>query len=210
MSKKKDTKKDHTYRKHDVTGALSFVRSQLEWDLMPEEDRPKTDREAAQLFFTIDRSNATMAEFLAALKDHCVEELERLTKENRKPPKKKLAGFVNMATGEKRAAFPDFLTLPSNHYDELLALVRWIEQMPECVEFPDGAWDQVNDKIVDFVPLDEAQWPGVFVDSVQIETIKTTQRNIVPGTLVVLLQHENCDGDTDEHHCVLVRGNYKP
>lgn len=136
-------------------------------------------------------------------------DLKELQNSERKPPKR-LVGFVNVATGEKRPAFPDFLTLPSNHYDELLVIVRWVDSKPDLIDLSEDTWDFIHDKILDLVPIDKAQWPDVFVDSVQIETIKTTQRNIVPGTLVALLQHENCDGDTDEHHCVLVRGNYKP
>lgn len=207
MSKKKPN--PQVYRRHDVTGALAFIRSLMEWDLMPEDDRPKTDREAAALFFEIDRSNATLAEFLAALKDFTVEELERLTTQHRKPPKqvKKLIGFVNMLTGEKRDAFPDFITLPASTYDQLLDLITWVDRTPACVELPDRAWESIHDTMVDLVEFDDTRWPGVYVDSMQIETVETSQRNITPGTLVVLLQHENADGDSTEHHCVLVRGN---
>lgn len=200
------SKQDHTYRKKDVTGALGFVRLLFAdlWDAMPEADRPRTDREAASTFFQVDRSNSNMAEFLAQLQAHNVAELDRLSQEKRKPPKR-LVGFVNMATGEKRPAFPDFLTLEPDAYDGLLALVRWIEATPASIDLPDRAWESINDTLVDSVEIDEAQWPGVFVDSIQVETVETSQRNITPGTLVVLLLHEDSD-DSDEHHCVLVRG----
>lgn len=84
-------KKDHTYRKQDVTGALSYVRSLIAdlWDVMHEEDRPKTDREAAQLFFETDRAGYNMEEFLKFLRDHNAEEVERLINSPRKPPKKR-------------------------------------------------------------------------------------------------------------------------
>lgn len=197
-----------TYRGKDVTGALAFVRSLMEWDLMPLDDRPKTDREAASLFFQIDRSGANMDEFLASLKEFTVAELERLTTQQRKPPKqvKKLVGFVNVLTGEQRPAFPDFIVLPASTYDQLLDLVRWVESTPTCVDLPDSAWEGIHDTMADLLEVDDTAYPGVYVDNVQIETIETMQRNITPGTLVALLMHEDSD-DSGEHHCVLVRGN---
>lgn len=133
-------------------------------------------------------------------------DLKELRNSERKPPKR-LIGFVNVATGEQRPAFPDFLTLPAQVYDDLLAMTCWIDNKPEFVDLPEEAWDTLHERTVNAVPVDTAQWPGVFVDSVQIETVKTSQRNITPGTLVVLLQHES---HPTEHHCVLVRGNYSP
>ena len=215
MSKKKakDKKQQvaypaHTYRGKDVTGALGFVKSLFAdlWDVMPEDQRPRTDREAAATYFQVDRAGYNMDEFLAQLQAHNVAELDRLSKESRKPPKR-LVGFINMATGEKRPAFPDFLTMPASQYDKLLALIVWSDSTPACVELPDRAWESIHDTMVDCIELDEAQWPGVFVDSAQIETVETAQRNITPGTLVALLSHEDQDGDDTEHHCVLVRGN---
>lgn len=132
--------------------------------------------------------------------------LAELRESPRMPPKR-LVGFINIQTGDKRPAFPDFLTLPADAYDELLYLVRWVDAAPVSINLPDRAWESIHDSTVDFVQIDEAQWPGVFVDSVQIETPETSQRNITPGTLVALLQHEDADGDSTEHHCVLVRGD---
>lgn len=216
MSKKKQAKKataeavqqaaypQHHYKGKDVSGALGFVSSLMDWDLFPKEKRPTTDRAAAALFFELDRSNATMAEFLEHLHEYNEIEREKLAASTRIPPKR-LIGFVNMLTGEKRAAFPDFLTLPADAYDELLHLIRWADLTPACVGLPDRAWESIHDCMVDFVRVDEAQWPGVFVDSVQIETVDTAQRNISPGTLVALLSHEDQDSEETEHHCVLVR-----
>ena len=141
----------------------------------------------------------------------CVEDsratLAMLAAAPRKPPQKKLVGFINVATGEKRPAFPDFMTLPDWQYDKLLALIRWADSTPVDVNLSDRAWESIHDTMVEHVEIDEAQWPGVYVDSVQVETIETAQRNITPGTLVVLLQHEDADGEAVEHHCVLVRGD---
>lgn len=197
-----------TYRGKDVTGALAFIRSLMEWDLMPLDDRPKTDREAAALFFQIDRSNTNMEEFLAQLKAHNVAELGRLTEEARKPPKKVRVGTLNVLTGEVRSRFPSSIELPRKQYDELLALVRWVDDTPACVEIGDHAWESIHDTMVDCVELDDTKWPGVYVDSVQIETAETSQRNITPGTLVVLLMCED-DSDDQEFHCVLTRGRKK-
>ncbi len=196
----------HHYRGKDVSGALGFVSSLMDWDLFPKEKRPTTDRAAAALFFELDRSNATMAEFLEHLQEYNEIEREKLRAAPRVPPKR-LIGFINMATGEKRAAFPDFITLPASAYDQLLDLVTWSDATPACVELSDRAWESIHDSMVDLVEVDDTRWPGVFVDSVQIETVATMQRNITPGTLVALLSHEDQDSGDTEHHCVLVRGD---
>jgi len=79
----------HVYRKRDVTGALGFINSLLSWDLMPKGiKKPTTDRDAARLFFEIDRSNATMADFLSHLGEWKAAELDRLKDAARKPPKR--------------------------------------------------------------------------------------------------------------------------
>lgn len=205
------SKYDHTYRKQDVTGALGFVRSLFAdlWEEIPTEDRPATDREAARTFFQVDRSNANMAEFLEQLKAHNVAELERLTKQARKPPKqagKKRIGTFNVLTGEVRGRFPSSIELPRKTYDKLLALVRWADDTPACVELGDRAWESIYDTMTDCVKLDDNKWPNVYVDSVQIETHETSQRNIVPGTLVALLSCED-ESDNQEFHCVLTRGH---
>jgi hypothetical protein len=99
--------------------------------------------------------------------------------------------------------------LAPDAYDQLLALVRWVDDAPVCVDLPDRAWESIHDATCDFVGIDEDEWPGVFVDSVQVETISTVQRNITPGTLVALLSHDDQDSEETEHHCVLVRGEEK-
>lgn len=82
--------KDHLYRGKDVTGALDYVQSLFGdlWGDMPEEDRPRTDREAASCFFKTDRAGYNMEEFLEFLKDHNADKLKRLANSKRKPPKK--------------------------------------------------------------------------------------------------------------------------
>jgi hypothetical protein len=199
------SKQDQTYRKKDVTGALGFVRSLFAdlWEAMPEADRPRTDREAASTFFQVDRSNANMAEFLEQLQAHNVAELDRLSKEKRKPGKR--IGTLNVLTGEVRGRFPDFITMEAVAYDQLLALVRWVDAAPVCVELPDRAWESIHDATTELVDVDDTRWPEVYVDSVQIETVETMERNITPGTLVALLMCED-ESDDQEHHCVLVRG----
>lgn len=127
------------------------------------------------------------------------QDLEMLANSERKPPMKI----------EWAARFPSFLTLAPDAYDQLLALIRWMDDAPICVNLPDRAWESMHDAICNFVEIDEDKWPGVFVDSAQVETVSTMQRNITPGTLVVLLSHEDNESDEPEYHCVLVRGEEK-
>lgn len=135
------------------------------------------------------------------------EALAELREASCRPPKKKTCiGTLNFLTGEvTHRRFPDFLVLSPSNYDQLLALARWVDATPDCVEIPDHTWELIHETMLDFVWLDEDQWPDVQFDSVQIETVETAQRNIAPGTLVVLLTHDDQGGDETEHHCVLVR-----
>lgn len=209
MSKKKQKQNPQHWRGHDVTGALAYVQTLMApgaWDELLESEKPKTDREAARFFFEISVP-CTMGDFLQLLKAYTVEELDRLSKVSRLSPKKQQAKPVHAPVSGKRPTFPDFLVLPADVYDSLLKLVRWADDTPACVELSDRTWDSIVDMMATYVDdeLDRSLWPGVYVESVQIETPETSQCNICPGTLVALLGNEDQEGGDTEHHCVLVR-----
>lgn len=126
--------------------------------------------------------------------------LKGLVDSERKPPKKAM----------RRQRYPNFIRLDAETYDRLLALVRWVEDTPACVELPDRTWESIHKTMADLVDFDDTCYPDVFLDSVQIETAETSQNNIAPGTLVALLMCETMTMDDQEFHCVIERGAQVP
>lgn len=194
------------YRGKDVTGALSYVRALSGdlWDLMPEEDRPTTDRGAASYFFQADRGGHNMAEFLGFLKDHNdTEELNRLANQPRKPAKK--------VTKKRRIGtrWPEAIVLPPREYDRLRAIIAWLEAAPKGVEPPEEEFDRVTESVQQ--ALDRADPnSAVYVTSTQIETSKTKTAHTHVGAFVALLEDDaSIDACVGEYHCYIQRGKRK-
>lgn len=176
-----------TYRGKNVTGALAFVKelSADLWTLMPEADRPKTDREAARHYLATDRSGPTLGELVSYLEDR------------RKAEEAKAAKIANPRR------LPDSLTLSAAVYDKLRALVQWIDDTPADIELSEHTWDYINSRMCDV--MEEHLNTDESVVTMQIETAETSQRGIEPGTLVALLENPEADDDA-EYHVKLLRG----